>query len=125
VTAALLRVLLVDDHATVRHGLRLLIDSQPDMEVVGEAADGREAVEQTRAHHPDVVVMDIRMPGRDGVSVLRELGDPPPQVILMTAYANREQLRAAREANAFAVVYKPFRVPELLGLVATAAGVAA
>jgi CheY-like chemotaxis protein len=65
--------------------------------------------------------MDIRMPGRDGVSVLREVGRPPPQVILMTAYASPEKLREARDAHAFAVVKKPFDVGELLGLVAGAA----
>jgi CheY-like chemotaxis protein len=69
----------------------------------------------------DVVVMDIRMPGRDGVSVLEEMGMPPPRVILMTAYALEERLRAAVQANAFAVVHKPFDTRRMLGLVAEAA----
>ena len=88
------------------------------------AADGNAALDAIRRDRFDVAVMDIRMPGRDGVSVLRELGDPPPRVILMTAYANRDQVRAALEANAFAVVNKPFQVPELLSLLADAAGAA-
>jgi len=67
-----------------------------------------------------VVVMDVRMPGRDGVSVLEELGDPPPHVILMTAYAQEERLRAAVNANAFAVVHKPFDTRRMLRLVADA-----
>jgi two-component system NtrC family response regulator/two-component system nitrogen regulation response regulator GlnG len=66
--------------------------------------------------------MDIRMPGMDGVSVLQELDAPPPQVILMTAYAKAERIREALEANAFAVMSKPFPVPELLGVIASAAG---
>ena len=61
------------------------------------------------------------MPGIDGVAVLREIDGPPPQVILMTAYSRAERIREALEANAFAVVSKPFPVPELLGLVASAA----
>ncbi len=116
-------VLIADDELGMRETL-VDIFAQCGY-AVEAAADGDAAMDALRRMRFDVVVMDIRMPGRDGVSVLRELGDPPPHVILMTAYANREQLCAAREANAFAVVNKPFRVPELLGLVANAAGVAA
>src|SRR5260370_36649342 len=65
----------------------------------------------------DVVVMDIRMPGRDGVSALQQMEVPPPQVILMTAYAQEERLRAAARARVFAVVYKPFDARRMVGLV--------
>ena len=116
-------VLVADDEFGMRETL-VDIFSQSGY-AVEAAADCDAAMEALRRTRFDVVVMDIRMPGRDGVSVLRELGNPPPHVILMTAYANREQVSAARDANAFAVVNKPFRVPDLLGLVATAAGVAA
>ncbi len=63
-----LRILLADDHVTVRQGLKLLIDSEPDMEVVGEAGDGAEAVQKAQALSPDVVVMDISMPGVNGLA---------------------------------------------------------
>ena len=63
-----IRVLLADDQALLRETFRILIDSNQDMEVVGEAGDGRQAVELTRAHRPDVIVMDIRMPGLDGLA---------------------------------------------------------
>jgi CheY-like chemotaxis protein len=116
-------VLVADDESGMRETL-VDIFSQSGYDVEA-AADGEAALEAIRRSRFDVVVMDIRMPGRDGVSVLRELGDPPPQVILMTAYASRDQVSAANDANAFAVLNKPFRVPELLGLVATAADAAA
>ncbi len=112
-------VLVVDDELGMRETL---------VEILSEtgycahaAADGDGALAAMREENYDVVVMDIRMPGRDGLSVLREVGNPPPRVIIMTAYANPEQVREAEEANAFAVVGKPFKVPQLLGLVAEAA----
>jgi two-component system, NtrC family, response regulator HydG len=111
-------VLVADDELGMRETLTdILAQSGYD---VKEAADGEAALEAIRGEGFDVVVMDVRMPGRDGVSVLREVGNPPPAVILMTAYANETQLREARRANAFAVLRKPFPVPQLLGLVASA-----
>jgi len=88
---------------------------------VSSAADGDAALAAVRANPIDVVVMDIKMPGRDGVSVLQEISVPPPRVILMTAYALESQLRSAVEANAFAVVHKPFETQRMLSLVADAA----
>ena len=73
-----LRVLLAEDHAIVREGLRALLDAQPDMEVVGEAADGREALEAAKALGPDVVVMDISMPGLNGARATRRSGGTAP-----------------------------------------------
>lgn len=111
-------VLVADDELGMRETLTdILAQSGYD---VKEAADGEAALEAIRGDSFDVVVMDVRMPGRDGVSVLREVGNPPPAVILMTAYANETQLSEARRANAFAVLRKPFPVPQLLGLVASA-----
>jgi CheY-like chemotaxis protein len=112
-------VLVADDEMGMRETL-IDILTACGYEVVA-AADGDAALEAIRTHQPDVVVMDIRMPGRDGVSVLREVGSPPPRVILMTAYAKEVHLREARE-SAYAVVSKPFPVPQLLDLVASAAG---
>src|SRR5258708_944263 len=87
---------------------------------VSSAPDGETAFSAIQETAFDVVIMDIRMPGRDGVSVLQEMGVPPPQVILMTAYAQEERLRAAADANAFAVLHKPFDTRRMLDLVADA-----
>lgn len=111
-------VLVADDELGMRETLMDIL-SQSGYDV-REAADGEAALEAIRGARFDVVVMDVRMPGRDGVSILREVGSPPPAVILMTAYANEHQLAEARSANAFAVLRKPFPVPQLLGLVASA-----
>ena len=111
-------VLVADDEQGMRETLVDIL-AQCGYRVCS-AADGDAALRAIRGKPFDVVVMDIRMPGRDGVTVLREVGEPPPRVILMTAYANREQLRQAEQANAFAVVTKPFRVPDLLGLISRA-----
>jgi CheY-like chemotaxis protein len=112
-------VLVVDDEPGMRETLVEILSASGYC--VSTAADGEGALEAMRATSYDVVVMDIRMPGRDGVSILQELGDPPPHVILMTAHAPKERLYDALDANAYAVMTKPFPVPELLGLVASAA----
>ena len=112
-------VLVVDDEPGMRETLVEILGASGY--AVAAAADGEEALDMLRARPFDVVLMDIRMPGRDGVSVLQELGGPPPRVILMTAYTHAERIREGLEAMAFAVVTKPFPVPELLGLVASAA----
>ncbi len=115
-------VLVADDEAGMRETLADILAASGYGVV--SAADGDAALDAIRTNRFDVVVMDIRMPGRDGVSVLREVGTPPPRVILMTAYAKEWHLREARE-KAFAVVHKPFPVPQLLDLVASAAGATA
>ncbi len=117
-----LGVLVADDELGMRETLTDIL-SQSGY-AVHSAADGEAALAAIQRDHFDVVLMDIRMPGRDGVSVLREVGDPPPAVILMTAYANQAQMREAQSANAFAILNKPFPVPQLLGLVASACGAA-
>jgi CheY-like chemotaxis protein len=114
-------VLVADDEAGMRETLADILSESGYG--VTEAADGNAALDAIRKNDFDVVVMDIRMPGRDGVSVLREVGTPPPRVILMTAYAKERHLHEARE-KAFAIVHKPFPVPQLLDLIASAAGAA-
>nr|WP_198425586.1 response regulator transcription factor [Microbacterium ureisolvens] len=83
-----IRVALVDDQALFRAGIRMLVDSQPDLEVVAEAADGREAIDAVRHARPDVVLMDIRMPVMDGLAATAELlGDPdPPRIVMLTTF---------------------------------------
>jgi DNA-binding NarL/FixJ family response regulator len=83
-----IRVVLVDDQVLFRAGIRMLVDSQADVEVVGEASDGREAIDVVRAAKPDVVLMDIRMPVLDGLSATSELlRDPdPPRIVMLTTF---------------------------------------
>jgi DNA-binding NarL/FixJ family response regulator len=82
--AAPLRILLADDHVTVRHGLKLLIDSQADMTVISEASDGNSAIQNAIALKPDVIVMDISMPGMNGLAATRALKQKQPGVIIVT-----------------------------------------
>lgn len=84
----MIRVVLVDDQALFRAGIRMLVGSQADLEIVGEAADGREAVDVVRRARPDVVLMDIRMPVMDGLEATAELlGDPdPPRIVMLTTF---------------------------------------
>jgi DNA-binding NarL/FixJ family response regulator len=83
-----IRVALVDDQALFRAGIRMLVDSQPDLEVVAEASDGREAVAVLRAARPDVVLMDIRMPVMDGLEATAELlrDEHPPRIVMLTTF---------------------------------------
>jgi len=111
-------VLVVDDEPGMRETLMAILELNGYR--VSSAPDGETAVTAVREGTFDVVVMDIRMPGPDGVSVLEAMGDPPPQVILMTAYAQEARLRAAAQANAFAIVHKPFDTRWMLKLIADA-----
>ena len=91
------RVLLVDDDALVRAGLRMILSSSEEMEVVGEAADGTDAVAAVLAHRPDVVLMDIRMPGMDGIAAttaIRRLPTPPHVIVLTTFQADEHVIGA-------------------------------
>jgi CheY-like chemotaxis protein len=112
-------VLVVDDEAGMRDTLVAILELHGYR--VSSASDGETALRAVDANPFDVIVMDIKMPGRDGVSVLRDIGAPPPRVILMTAYALEEQLRSAVEANVFAVLHKPFETRRMLSVVAGAA----
>lgn len=96
----MIRVALVDDQALFRAGIRMLVDSQPDLEVVAEASDGREAIDAVRASRPDVVLMDIRMPVMDGLAATAELlsdADPPRIVMLTTFDLDEAAARAIRQ----------------------------
>ncbi len=115
------RVFLVDDQALVRAGFRMLIEAQPDMEVVGEADDGRSALEELAVRRADVVLMDVRMPGLDGVQaterLLAQTESDPPKVIVLTTFDLDEYVFAALRAGASGFLLKDARPEELLGAV--------
>jgi CheY-like chemotaxis protein len=111
-------VLIVDDEPGMLETLTEILDAAGY--TVTAVGDGDAALAEIQTGRYDVVVMDVRMPGRDGVSVLVDSGAPPPPVILMTAYALEERLREARANQVHAVVQKPFAAPYLLDLVASA-----
>jgi two-component system response regulator DevR len=102
------RIMLVDDHEVVRLGLKALIERQPGMEVVAEAASSAEAIAKSEAHQPDVVVMDIRLNGPSGIEACREITARRPgiKVIMLTSYAEDEMLFAAIRAGAAGYVLK-------------------
>ncbi len=103
-----LRVLIVDDHEVVRLGLRTLLSNQPDFIVVDEAASAKESIEKAAQHHPDVVVMDIRMPGMNGIEACEIIKEQQPDVgvIMLTSYAEDEMLFDAISAGAAGYVLK-------------------
>jgi DNA-binding NarL/FixJ family response regulator len=111
-----LRILLADDHAILRQGLRLLIDSQLDMTVAGEAADGDAVVAQAEALHPDVVVIDISMPGTNGLTATRTLKERHPGlvVLVLTRHEEDTYLQALLRAGASGYVLKQSPPPQLL-----------
>ncbi len=96
------RVLIVDDQALVRMGFRMVLDAEPGIEVVGEAADGRAAVERTGALAPDIVLMDVRMPGMDGIDATAEIvaRHPATRVIVLTTFDLDEYAFAGLRAGA-------------------------
>jgi DNA-binding NarL/FixJ family response regulator len=109
-TGTATRILIADDQAAVRHGFRLILDSQPDMEVVGEAADGERALALARHLAPDVVLADIRMPKLDGIELTRRLAGPeaqhPLRVIVVTTFDLDEYVHAALRNGACGFLLK-------------------
>ena len=121
----IVRVLLVDDHAVVREGLKALINSQPDMTVVGEAADGLQAIETARRLRPHVLVMDLSMPQMDGAAATQRVRQefPEVRVLALTVHAERSYLRQLLAAGAAGYVLKRAAGDELVRAVrAVAAG---
>jgi DNA-binding NarL/FixJ family response regulator len=107
-TGRCIRVLVADDHPLVRQGLRAYLSLQPDLEVVGEARGGDEAILRAKALGPDVILMDLLMPGMDGVEAMRRLGDEAPsaRVVVVTSAADEEHVLAAMRAGASGYVLK-------------------
>lgn len=122
--ATKLRVFLADDHEVVRDGLRLLIDRQPDMEVVGEAETGREAVRRAAELRPDLVVMDVSLPDLNGGQATERLRRlrPEVKVLALTAYEDRAYLRHLLEAGAVGYVLKRSASEELVTAIRRVAG---
>ncbi|WP_069172274.1 response regulator [Streptomyces griseus] len=115
----IIRVLLVDDHQVVRRGLRTFLEIQDDVEVVGEAADGAEGVARTEELRPDVVLMDIKMPGTDGIEALRRLRalENPAKVLIVTSFTEQRTVVPALRAGASGYVYKDVDPDALAGAI--------
>nr|WP_202445987.1 response regulator transcription factor [Streptomyces sp. SID4941] len=111
--------MLVDDHQVVRRGLRTFLEVQDDIEVVGEAADGAEGVDQAESLRPDVVLMDIKMPGTDGIEALRRLRalDNPAKVLIVTSFTEQRTVVPALRAGASGYVYKDVDPDALAGAI--------
>lgn len=121
-----IRVLLADDQALLRSAFRVLVDSEPDMEVVGEASDGAEAVRLAKEHGPDVVLMDIRMPGTDGLAATRLISADPSlahvRVVILTTFEVDDYVVQSLRAGASGFLGKGSEPEELLNAIRVAAG---
>jgi DNA-binding NarL/FixJ family response regulator len=117
------RVLIVDDDDLMRAGLKAVLASDETIEVVGETGDGRGAVESTREHRPDVVLMDIRMPGLDGVAATREVlaASPDLKVVILTTFEEDDYIFGALDAGASGFLLKRTRPEELISAIHTIA----
>jgi DNA-binding NarL/FixJ family response regulator len=118
-----IRLLIADDHPVVRDGLRAMLATQPDMELVGEAATGTEAVTQARALRPDVVLMDLQMPGLDGPGAIATLREQAPEVrvLVLTTYGTDADITRAVDAGATGYLLKDAPREQLFGAIRAAA----
>ena len=115
-TGAPIRVLIADDHAIVRVGLRALITTEPGLEVVGEAVDGTDAVRKARSLRPDVIVLDLVMPRKDGIQASAEIRqeDPSARILVLTSFAEEDKLVPAFKAGAVGYLLKDSAPQDLL-----------
>ncbi len=123
--AGRLRLVVADDEPVVRTGLRMLLSAEPDLDVVAEAGDGHQAVAAAARHRPDVVLMDVRMPGLDGIAATRRIDDLPgrsPAVLILTTFASDDHLLDALRAGARGFVLKRAEPAEIAHAVRTVAG---
>jgi NarL family two-component system response regulator LiaR len=114
-----IKVLICDDHAVVRQGLRTYLELQQDIEVVGEAADGQAAIDAARRTAPDVILLDLAMPDRDGLGALPQLKDLG-RVIVLTSFGEDDRLFAALRGGAVGFLLKDTEPPELVRAIRTA-----
>jgi DNA-binding NarL/FixJ family response regulator len=119
-----IKVLIADDQVLVRSGFRMILESRDDLEVVGEAGDGEQAIRLAGQTRPDVILMDVRMPGLDGVSATARLtAEPnPPKIIILTTYDLEEPLYAALRAGASGFLLKDVRPADLVEAIRVVAG---
>ena len=110
------RILLVDDHPLVRRALRDILEKEPDLHVVGEAGDGRQAIEMTEEHHPDIVIMDISMPVLNGVEATKQIkaSNPLTAVLILTVHTDVETLFSILQAGASGYLVKSIFGPEVI-----------
>jgi NarL family two-component system response regulator LiaR len=111
-----IRILITDDHAIVREGLRALITVKPDMELVGEATDGDEAVHKARSLRPDVILMDLVMPRKNGIEAIEEIKreNPDARILVLTSFAEDDQVLSAIKAGALGYLLKDSSPQELI-----------
>jgi len=111
-----IRILIVDDHAIVREGQRALIDSEPGMSVAGEGKDGFEAVEMAQKLKPDVILLDLQMPRKDGIEAIEEIKteNPEARIMVLTSFAEEEKIYAAIKAGAMGYLLKDSSPQEIL-----------
>jgi DNA-binding NarL/FixJ family response regulator len=119
----MITVLLADDHSLIRKGFRLILDGEADIEVVGEASDGTAAVSMTSALRPDVVLMDVRMPGRDGIEATREIAAAglPSKVLILTTFDLDDYVYAGLRAGASGFLLKDTQPDDLVAAIRTIA----
>lgn len=119
----MIRVLLVDDHAVVRSGLEMLLATAEDIEVAGTAADGAEAVDVAARVRPDVILMDLSMPGVDGIEATRRIvaADPDAHVVVLTSFSDTRRILDALDAGAIGYLLKHAGPDEVLGAIRAAA----
>ncbi|MER6782845.1 MULTISPECIES: response regulator transcription factor [unclassified Streptomyces] len=122
-TAKVIRVVIADDEPLIRAGIRMILTSAPDIEVVAEAGNGREAVDLARAHTPDVMLLDIQMPVMDGLAALSELGRAAPEVraLILTTFGEKENVLRALGSGGAGFLLKDSAPGELIGAVRAAA----
>jgi two-component system, NarL family, response regulator YdfI len=119
-----IRVLVADDHALVREGLRLILETEPDFELVAEAGNGAEAVELAAAHRPDVILMDLRMPELDGLEAIARIrrAEPDAAIVILTTYNEDDLMRRGLQAGARGYLLKDTDRETLFRSIRAAAG---
>ncbi len=116
-----IKVLIVDDHAIMRDGIRALLSVNDDIEVIGEASEGREAIKKVKELTPDVIIMDIAMPGMDGMEATRQIvkGNPKAKVLVLTQHENKEYVLSSIKAGAAGFILKRALGSELVSAIRT------
>ena len=117
----IIKIIIADDHPLIRQGLRVVIEAQPDMELIGEASNGEQAIQQALALKPDIVIMDLQMPVKDGLAATREIAqaDPQAQVLVLTSFPDDDNVYAAIKAGAMGFLLKDSSAEYLLDAIRT------